>query len=238
MTQSAGSENPQELGRIERPAADQYSGRRKLLLVPLVYSPAAEDPEGTVALQNYWEQMQTQVAALQNALGGLQRIYHESIGAGGEEGMEHLRAGDQRSHAFVAGKLGSGALLEATEDFEVLLETLDLQRCLMIPMASPTVAVRLQEWHADANRRRYEHIAARIDETLTEDGVGLLLISERHQVQFPPDIEVFYVSPPALDEFRRWLQNWAARQQQAAQAAQGTSGLPEDGKDDDDSGLS
>jgi hypothetical protein len=38
------------------------------------------------------------------------------------------------------------------------------------------------------------------------------LISERHQVQFPADIEVFYVAPPALDEFRRWLQNWMAQQ--------------------------
>ena len=45
---------------------------------------------------------------------------------------------------------------------------------------------------------------------------GLLLISERHQVQFPQDIEVFYVSPPALDEFHRWLQNWIADQQKAA----------------------
>ncbi len=212
----------QELGRIERPSAEQYRGRRKLMLVPLVYSPAADDPEGAAALQNYWEQMQSQVAALENALGGLQHIYHESITADEEEGLEQLQAGDRRSHAFVAGKRETGAALEATEDIEILLETLDLQRCLMIPLTSPAVAARLQEWHADANRRRYEHIAARIDATLTDDGVGLLLISERHQVQFPADIEVFYVSPPALDQFRRWLQNWAARQQQAAATAAST----------------
>lgn len=203
----------QELGRIERPAAEQYRGRRKLLLVPLVYSPAPDEPEGAAALQNYWEQMQTQVAALENALGGLQRIYHETITASEEEGMAQLQASDRRSYTFISGKRESGAVLEAAEDIEILLETLDLQRCLMISLTSATVAARLQEWHAEANRRRYEHIAARIDETLTEDGAGLLLISERHQVQFPADIEVFYVSPPALDEFRRWLQNWAARQQ-------------------------
>ena len=206
----------QELGRIDRPSAEQYRGRRKLMLVPLVYSPAADEPEGAAALQNYWEQMQTQVAALENALGGLQRIYHESVAAGGDEGMEQLQAGDRRSYAFVAGKREGGAVLEATENLEVLLETLDLQRCLMIPLTSPAVASRLQEWLAATNRRRYEHIASRIDETLTGDGAGLLLISERHQVQIPGDIEVFYVSPPALDGFRRWFQNWAARQQQAA----------------------
>ena len=192
----------QELGRIERPAAEQYRGRRKLLLVPLVFSPAppfgpgSGDPEGAAALQNYWEQMQTQVAALENALGGLQRIYHETITASEEEGLAQLQAGDRCSYTFILDKRESGAVLEATADMEILLETLDLQRCLMIPLTSATVAARLQEWHAEAHRRRYEHIAARIDETLTEDGVGLLLISERHQVQFPSDIEVFYVSPP------------------------------------------
>ena len=224
----------QELGRINRPTVEQYRGRRKLILVPLVYSPAADEPDGAAALQNYWEQAQTQAAALETALGGLQHVYHESVTAGESEGLEQLRAGDLRSHAFVSLKCESGAVLEATEDIEILLETLDLQRCLMIPMASPTVASRLQEWHAEANHRRYEHIADRIDSTLEEDGVGLLLISERHQVQFPPDIEVFYVSPPALDEFRRWLQNWAARQQQAAVDAAGSQILDEDELDDDD----
>ena len=109
-----------------------------------------------------------------------------------------------------------GAVLEATENLDVLLETLDLQRCLMMPLASPAVAAKLQDWYSESNRKRYEHIGAQLDATLGEDEVGLLLISERHQVQFPSDIEVFYVSPPALDEFRRWMQNWMTQQQNAA----------------------
>jgi hypothetical protein len=28
---------------------------------------------------------------------------------------------------------------------------------------------------------------------------------EGHQVQFPSDIQVFYVAPPSLDEIKRWL---------------------------------
>ena len=220
MTPSADPGHAQELGRIQRPGADQYRGRRKLILLPLLYSPASDEAEGAAALQNYWQQAQTQVAALENALGGLGHIYHESITQEGSDGLEQLRSGDQRSHTLISLKCEGGASLEATEDIEILLETLDLQRCLMMPMASPTVASRLQEWHKDANRRRYEHIANRIDSTLEDDGVGLLLITEGHSVQFPSDIEVFYVSPPALDDFRRWLQNWATRQQQVvAQAA-------------------
>jgi len=208
----------QELGRISRPAAGQYQGRRKLLLVPLVYGPQANAPDGVAALQKYWDQMQTQVESLVAALGGLHHVYHESLPEGGETGLSQLSQADQRSHAFVKSKCDDGAALEATEDTEVLLETLDLQRCMMIPLASGSVAQKLQDWFAEANKTRYNHIASQIDSTLGENEVGLLLISERHQVQFPEDIEVFYVSPPALDEFRRWLQNWMA-QQQAQRAA-------------------
>ena len=49
------------------------------------------------------------------------------------------------------------------------------------------------------------------------------MISERHQVQFPSDIEVFYVSPPALDDYRRWLQKWMEQQQATAEAAKEAS---------------
>ena len=214
----------QELGRIDRPSADQYKGRRKLLLVPLVYGPQSDDLEGAAVLQNYWEQMQTQVAALETALGSLKHVYHESLTVGGGEGLEQLGAADQRSHQFVAAKCIAGAVLEPTENLDVLLETLDLQRCMMVPLASTSVASRLQEWHGESNRKRYDYIANQIDTTLGEDAVGMLLISERHQVQFPSDVEVFYVSPPALDEFRRWMQNWMEQQQRAAAAGREAPG--------------
>jgi hypothetical protein len=45
-----------------------------------------------------------------------------------------------------------------------------------------------------------------------------LIINERHQVQFPADVDVFYVAPPALDQFRRWLDDWVARQRSAMEA--------------------
>ena len=211
----------QELGRISRPTSAQYEGVRKLLLAPLVYGPPGEVPEGVAALQNYWDQMKVQVKALAAALGGLHRLYHESLSQGGDEGLELLEQADRRSHAFFKAECESGAVLEATEDGSALIETLDLQRCLMLPLASERVAAQLHLWFNEANKSRYEHIAGRIDATLGKNEVGLLLVSERHQIQFPQDIEVFYVSPPALDEFRRWLQNWLERQQQARGEPQG-----------------
>ena len=205
----------QELGRISRPSAAQYEGLRKLLLVPLVYGPPAEAPEGLAALQKYWDQMQLQVESLQATLGGLHHVYHESLCDSGEQGLEQLERTDQRSHQFVKAKCEAGAVLEATEDAATLLETLDLQRCLLMPLASEKVLARLHEWFSESNRSRYQHIASQIDATLGQNEVGVLLVSERHQIQFPADIEVFYVSPPALGDFRRWLENWVAQQQKS-----------------------
>ena len=221
----------QNLGRIERPGAEQYQGKRKLLLVPLVYAPHIDAEEGQTILNRYWEQMQTQIDALQTSLGGLHHIYHESLIEGGEAGLDQLKMADQRSHGFIGIKCQAGTVLEATESVEYLSEVLDLQRCLMVPFTNGGVANRLQEWLNESNQNRYAHIAQRIDETLGEDETGLLLITERHQVQFPSDIEVFYVAPPALDEFRRWVQNWMAQQQQAATAAPATPEIiTEDGE--------
>jgi hypothetical protein len=210
----------QELGRIERPVAAQYQGKRKLLLVPLLYAPQTEAEEGQAVLERYWEQARAQIASLESRLEQLRRIYYESLAQGGLEGLKHLEMVDARIYQFVQARCQSGAALEATEDPELLAEILDLQRFLALPFASERVARRIHEWFSESNRNRYEHIARRIDATLLENETGLLLINERHQVQFPADIEVFYVAPPALDEFRRWLQDWAAQQRQRPPAPQ------------------
>lgn len=203
----------QELGRVERPSPGSFQGKRKLFLVPRLYEPPAGAEEGSTILQRYWDQIQSQVASLESGLGPVKHIYHEGLTEGGEQGVTYLEAMDQRCQTFVQAKSQAGATLEATEDKEVLGETLDLQRCLMLPLTSNSVATKLQEWFTDGVRRRYEHISNRIDETLGENEVGLLMINERHQVQFPADVEVFFVAPPALDEFRRWLDGWIAKQQ-------------------------
>ena len=210
----------EELSRIERPSAEAYQGKRKLFLLPLVQAPRLEVKEGLDILEKYWQQAQSQIASLEAGLGGLRHIYHENLIEGGEEGLKFLELAQQPSKNFVQLKCQAGGTLEATEDQELMAQTLDLQRCLMMPFASDSVARRLQEWFTECSRQRYEYIAKQIDSTLQENEAGLLLISERHQVQFPADVEVFYVAPPALDEFRRWLQGWLAQQQAQAPASE------------------
>lgn len=223
----------EEIGRINRPASANYQGKRKLLLAPLINlaAPAESVPaEGAEILERYWEQVDVQVRAVQNALGSITHVYHENLPEGGAAGLGYLEATGQGSHGLASLLVEAGAVLEATESMEILAENLDLQRCLMQPLMSPAVASRLQEWFGEANHRRYEFVAEAIDTTLGDDETGLLLINERHQVQFPGDIEVIYVAPPALDEFKRWLQNWGEQLQR--QMAEEAAGSKDDGTSD------
>ena len=60
------------------------------------------------------------------------------------------------------------------------------------------------------------YLAGTLEKQLLGEGESaLLIVEEQHELQFPPEVEVFYVAPPALDELHRWL-----RDRQRAQAAQ------------------
>lgn len=214
-----------ELGRIERPSLESYRGKRKLLLVPLLAMPPEDATDGVAIIGRYWEQVQTQVTSLEMGVGWVKHVYHETLPVGGDDGLRMLEAsGELGSHRLAQTKCQTGAVLEDAEDAETLLESMDLQRCLMMPFASQKVAAQLQQWLGEATRRRNEHFIQRIDETLGDDEVGLLLVNERHQLQFPQDIEVFYVAPPALDEYRRWVEGYVARQRAAQAEAMGADG--------------
>ena len=106
---------------------------------------------------------------------------------------------------MVKARLDRGAELQPLEDAEVLSEFMDWSRCLSIGLQSQAAVTKVIQFYSDAQKRRNEHIAKQIDETLKVGDIGLLLMREGHQVQFPTDIQVFYVAPPALDELKRWL---------------------------------
>ncbi len=206
----------QKLGRVERPMADRFTEKRKLLLVPLVSEPPPEAEHGNAIVARYWVQVREHVATLENGLGPIRHIYHEHVTRAGSEALEHVKSTGRPSVPLMEEKCGAGATFEAFEQEDTLFEVVDLQRLVSLPFASEKVAQRIQDWYAESAHTRFEQMAQAINETLGEDEIGLLLIGERHQLQFPTDVEVFYVSPPALDEYHRWVQAYIAELQRQA----------------------
>jgi len=192
------------LGKIAKPEAEHFTGKRKLYLVPLIFSGEGAPSEYVEKFNLYWKQVSQHVANLELKIGKVSHIYHESITMAGENGLKVIEKLNPSCCQIVRDKCQSGAVLEATEDKELSEECIDWERCLLMGFISQKVAKMVSEFYLEALRKRYEHIARRIDETLKANEVGMLFIREGHMVQFPQDIEVFSVAPPALDEIHRW----------------------------------
>lgn len=194
----------EQLGKIEKPGTEYFAGKRKLYLVPLVFYGENAPPAYMEKFNLYWQQVSQQVTNLESKIGKVTHVYHESITLVGEDGLKVIEKLNPSCYQIARDKCQSGAVLEATEDKELAEENMDWERFLLIGFVSQKVAKIVSEFYVEASRKRYEDIARRIDETLKPDEVGILFIREDHMVQFPKDIEVFSVAPPALDELHRW----------------------------------
>ena len=202
------------IGKVEKPSVEQFSHGRRLFLVPLVFD-AVEPPQEYQALFNrYWQQAAEQVGNLAGKLGEVKRVYHELIAAGGEEGLKMLQELNQGSYKIVKVAVDKGAQLEPVEDAELLGEFMDWGRCLSIGLHSQKVFTTIYQAYTEVGKKRNEHLIKRIDETLKPEEIGMLFIREGHHLQFPADIQVFYVAPPALDELHRWLREAEAKEEE------------------------
>jgi hypothetical protein len=203
----------EQLGRVEKPEAERFAGKRKLFLVPLIFSGEKAPPEYVAKFNLYWEQVNEHIANLESKIGKVSHVYHESITVAGEEGLKVMAKLNPSSGRLAREKCQSGAVFEATEDKEVVEESLDWERFVLMGFISQKVANMVSEFYIEALRKRYEHIARRIDEMLKDNEVGVLFIQEGHMVQFPKDIEVFSVAPPSLDEIHRWQREQLAKEE-------------------------
>jgi len=197
----------EELGKIEKPDAENFKGKRKLCVVPLLFSTENAPSEYVEKFNLYWEQVNQHIANLESKTSKINHIYHESISLAGEEGIKFMEKLNPPCHQLTKDKCQEGAVLEATEDKGLTEEAIDWERFLYAGFVSQKVAGMVSEFYVEVLRKRYKHIADTIDETLKPGEVGILFIREGHMVQFPPNIEVFSVAPPALDEIHRWQRN-------------------------------
>jgi hypothetical protein len=196
-----------ELGKIEKPSVDQFQGSRKLYLVPLIYIGTDAPADYKEKYERYWQQVSEQITGQELKVGKVTRIYHETLSLGGVEGLKVVEQVNALSHRIVKEKVEQGAVLEPTEVMDLFDECMDWQRCLMMGFFSRKVADTVSENYRQAAKKRYDYISNHITETLGKGEVALLFIQEGQALQFPQDIDVFSVVPPALDEIHRWLRD-------------------------------
>jgi hypothetical protein len=223
---------PEQLGKIERPEAERFKQGKKLYLVPLVYSVEEAPGDYKEKCSHYWQQVAEQLNNLAWKIGRVNRVYHESIFQSDEDGMEAMKRLNPSGYQIAKTQCDNGAIFETVEEEELFEEVMDWQRCLMLGFMSDKVASKVSEFYVEAAKKRNEFIAKKISETLKENEAGLLFIREEHSVQFPSDIEVFSIFPPALDEIHRWYRDQARlRTENMAEESKGkTEGKAEEVK--------
>ncbi|MFC2006703.1 hypothetical protein ACFLUQ_00855 [Chloroflexota bacterium] len=107
----------------------------------------------------YWSQVENHLSDLESKMGKVNRIYHELIPAGGEDGIKAKEELNDRSYQIIKDRLEKGASLEETEDREILTEFMDWNKCLFIGLQNQKVFTQICEYYSTANKRRNEYIA-------------------------------------------------------------------------------
>jgi len=211
---------PEKVAKITKPSTDDFKKERKLFFVPLVFKGMDSPGDYLEKFGQYWKQVEKQIEELELKLGSIQKIYHELAAAGDKEGLEAIKDLNEESYKIIKKKIEEGGQLQATEDSDTLTAFMDWSRCLAIGLQNQKVLSTIYQSYIEAGRKRNESIAKRLDETLKPDEIGILFMREGHQVQFPADIQVFYVAPPALDEINRWIRDHESRKMKESEAKQ------------------
>ncbi len=190
------------LGSTGKTDVRRFDGKKKLFLVPLIPMSNVISESNSELLDRYWKEVTEQIGNLESALGTVRHVFHEMVHDESENGLNMLESISPGSVKLVRHLTGSGAKLCQLEDPELLMEMTDWQRCLSVGLISKKVFEMASENYKTLSDKRNASIAERINNVINETDVGLLCISEGHTVQFPTDIQVFYIAPPSSNDLR------------------------------------
>jgi len=204
---------PTKLAELKKPSVEESKPGRKLFCVPLLFSMKDSPKEYVEMFNRYWDQVEEHEKNLEK-IGVPTKICYEMIASSGKEGMQAIKLQNERAHKFVKSKIDQGATLVPLEDEKLLSEYLDWSMCLSF-VRSPNVVKKILEFYKDAEQKRDEKISEQINKTLEEDKAAILLMRDesriRIQPRFSPDINVFLIRPPVLNEIHNWLRNSLAK---------------------------
>lgn len=194
-----------ELGKIEKPQADEFSRKRKLYCIPNIYPLQEADSGYEELITKYWEEVDRQIERMEIA-GKAQKIFCELMYERGDEALDALGKINARMVHIIRRKLAEGGVLIPIEDRDILGQYTDWGNCLRV-VFTREVFSQILEFYQQFSDKRLQHIMNVIDANLAEAEAGLLFMKDddRARIQFPKDIEVFLITPPSYDDIMRWF---------------------------------
>lgn len=203
-----------ELGQIQRPLADEFSGKRKLYCVANIYPVEEAENDYHELVRKYWDEVAQQIEKVE-AAGKVQKIFCEIIYQQGDEALNVLGTINERMLQIIKKKLEEGSTLIPLENKEILGPYTDWSNCLRV-VFTKEVFSKILEFYKEFSEKRLQHFMSVIDSNLAEAEAGLLFMKDedRSKLQFPKDIEVFLITPPSYDDIIRWFREKLVKQSQ------------------------
>jgi hypothetical protein len=203
-----------ELGQIQRPLADEFSGKRKLYCVANIYPVEEAENDYQELVRKYWDEVAQQIEKVETA-GKVQKIFCEIIYQQGDEALNVLGKINERMLQIIKKKLEEGSILIPLENKEILGPYSDWSNCLRV-VFTKEVFSKILEFYKEFSEKRLQHFMSVIDGNLAEAEAGLLFMKDedRSKLQFPKDIEVFLITPPSYDDIIRWFREKLVKQSQ------------------------
>lgn len=196
-----------ELGQIEKPDVENFRSKRKLYCVPNVY-PIDNAPDDYKTLFNkYWDEVDRHIEKLENA-GKIKKIFCENIAVHGEDAFKALEKINARALQLIKKKSEEGAEFFPLEDGKTFGSFLDWANCLKV-VRSAEVFEKVLGFFNEASEKRIKSISEIIETNLRSEEAGLLIMNDedRMKLQFPLDVEVFLVTPPAYNDILKWFRD-------------------------------
>lgn len=196
-----------ELGKIEKPEAEGFKDKRKLYCVPHIFSHGDAPDEYQELAKKFWTSADEHIMNLEK-VGNIRKIFCDGILGKGDKALEALEDLNKPAHRIVKKRIDEGATIVPIEEEEIYGPFSDWRNCLHV-VRTKEVFNKILEFYNELSAKRQEHIMEIIDGNLNSDEAGLLIMAdeERARLQFPNDIEVFLVTPPAYDDILRWVRD-------------------------------
>lgn len=198
-----------ELGKVKKPEAEAFLGKRKLFCVPNI-QPIVDAPNDYNKLvERFWDEVAQQIEKLE-ALGKTRKIFCEGLLTQGREALDTLERINKKLFEIVKERVNKGAILLSIERDDIFGPFIDWANCLHV-VKTREVFEKIFGFYNELHEKRIQHIQNLIDTNLSAGEAGVLILrdDDRVRLQFPNDIEVFLVTPPSYDGILRWFREMA-----------------------------
>ncbi len=211
-----------ELGKIEKPEASSFKGKRKLYVVPTLpfEELSLQFNLDTAKVERFWGEVKEKIDHFVSNYGNIDMVFIEGINEDEKAGLELFEkyGKDSNHYKLMKSLVDNGAKLRGIDKHEHIERSK-----LLFEEYSRSFLPVTREIHEGfyGKERDFEgwreylvksiqdtqnemsSFASKIMEEMPMDSNGVLIITDGRPVEFPEGTDVFQVRPPAFDEIER-----------------------------------